>query len=146
MPCVRRILVPVDGSASAISAARFAGRLSCCCEGEVTLLHVINPTVPFEASSTSPPVARDRKTVERIAEPFLDAAEAAVRESWPDASVVREVTFGQASVAIARMADHDGFDLVVMGSRGLSPAREILLGSVSEDVVRQTRCPVTMVH
>jgi universal stress protein A len=37
-------------------------------------------------------------------------------------------------------------DLVVMGSRGLSPMKELLIGSVSETVLRHAPCPVTVVR
>ncbi len=46
-------------------------------------------------------------------------------------------------VAIAR---RESVDLIVMGSRGLSPVRELLLGSVSEKVIRHAHCAVTVVR
>jgi nucleotide-binding universal stress UspA family protein len=43
------------------------------------------------------------------------------------------------------MADHLGIDLIVMGTRGLTGLKHVLLGSVAERTIRIAKCPVLTV-
>jgi nucleotide-binding universal stress UspA family protein len=47
--------------------------------------------------------------------------------------------------ALRNMAKHENFDLIVVGSRGLSSTASILLGSVSKRVVANAECNVLVV-
>ena len=57
-----------------------------------------------------------------------------------------EVMFGTVADTIARYADVNGYDLVVMGTHGRSGVAHMLMGSVAERVVRTSRCPVWTTH
>jgi len=46
---------------------------------------------------------------------------------------------------IAAMADHLDIDLIVMGTRGLTGFKHVLLGSVAERTIRLAKCPVLTV-
>ena len=52
---------------------------------------------------------------------------------------------GDIAVNITKYAGEHGFDLIVMGTRGLSNLKEMLLGSVSNNVLHLTHCPVIVV-
>ena len=52
---------------------------------------------------------------------------------------------GHPAAEIVRVAEEGGYDLIVAGSRGRNPVGELLLGSVSQAVVRQASCPVLVV-
>ena len=52
---------------------------------------------------------------------------------------------GSPAVAILDFAEHSGTDLIVMGSRGLGVVKGVLLGSVSQYIVEQAKCPVLVV-
>ena len=47
---------------------------------------------------------------------------------------------------IENTADQIGADLVVMGSRGLGKIKGIFMGSVSQQVVQECKCPVLVIH
>lgn len=49
------------------------------------------------------------------------------------------------SRALVNVAIHENFDLIVVGSRGLSKAASFLLGSVSRQVVSKAHCDVLVV-
>ena len=79
---------------------------------------------------------------ERHAAPvFASAQEQLAQPAAEQVSVV-----GDPREEICGLAASGGFDLIVMGSRGLSPLKELLLGSVSEHVIRKAPCPVTIVR
>ncbi len=53
---------------------------------------------------------------------------------------------GHAANQIVRVAEEESVDLIVLGSRGLSPLKALLLGSVSDHVVHHARCSVLIVR
>ena len=52
---------------------------------------------------------------------------------------------GSPAVVILDFATSNNADLIVMGSRGLGIVKGVLLGSVSQYIVEQARCPVLVV-
>ena len=48
-------------------------------------------------------------------------------------------------MVILDFAETNDIDLIVMGSRGLGVVKGVLLGSVSQYVVEQSKCPVLVV-
>ncbi len=53
-------------------------------------------------------------------------------------------TSGHAAEMILRIADLEGADMIVLGTRGLSSLKEFLLGSVSYNVSHQAKCSVVI--
>lgn len=49
-------------------------------------------------------------------------------------------------LAIVEYATAAGFDHIIIGSRGHSPLRDLLLGSVAQDVILHAHCAVTVVR
>jgi len=142
---LRSILVPVDGSKGANSAAAFATTLALATGAELTLLHVFdNPSAACIGLRQLPQAEFDQ-TIQRVAQGSFDAAREAIAEVGTP-TVHTKVTLGDPGKEIVAIATSDRFDLVVMGTRGLSPMKELLLGSVSETVMRHAPCPVTVVR
>jgi nucleotide-binding universal stress UspA family protein len=140
-----RILVPVDGSASANRAVAHAVMLS---EGrdhaEIILLHVQNQqTLDTSEISGITSVGADTERA-------LDRSEKALREGirlCRDAQVKFDTrsAFGPVAETIDATAREVGADQIVMGTRGFGPLRRAVLGSVSSKVVHLARIPVTLV-
>ena len=59
--------------------------------------------------------------------------------------VSTHLALGTASQVIARRAEEENVDLIVMGTRGLETTKHLLLGSVAERTVRTAACPVLTV-
>jgi nucleotide-binding universal stress UspA family protein len=74
----------------------------------------------------------------------LDAMARIARARVPDVEVT--LTTGAPAVRIVREARRHGSDLLVVGARGVGGARRLLLGSVSESVLRRADCPVLVVR
>jgi nucleotide-binding universal stress UspA family protein len=139
----RTILVPLDFSPHAEKALASAIELARHFEGRIHLVH----SYPVYVGAVSPygmvvPESFDR-----------ECREAANRElsKWADrvrkAGIPVETTITPIppSEAIVSTAEEIGADLVVMGSRGLTGLKHVLLGSVAERALRHCHCPVLVV-
>lgn len=141
---MEHILVPVDGSENATRAAALAGHLAASVGARVTLLHVLNlEAFPLVGA---PAISREemQSTLERVSNDAFEAARTALTESGVEPT--REMRTGRPTVEILDFIRTKGVDLVVMGSRGLSPIKELLLGSVSSQLLHHAPCAVTVVR
>lgn len=72
--------------------------------------------------------------------------EAVERAKQVGVSDVRRISHhGDPAATIISTAKEEGADLIVLGRRGMGTVSELLIGSVSRDVVNRAHCPVTMV-
>lgn len=137
----QQILLAVDGSENSIRAAREAVKIASLVEGaEVTVVYVSDykedeNEVIHDASAMEFDLAR-RKKIQPVTE-MLD------REKLFHHV---EVLHGIPGPAIVQMTKDKQYNLLVIGSRGLSPIREVMLGSVSHKVVNHAECPVLVVR
>ena len=72
----------------------------------------------------------------------LDAALESAAKSFDTA--VRELPLGSPAEILERLSTEVG--LIVLGARGLGALKRLLLGSVSERLLRHAACPVLIVH
>ena len=122
------VLVPVDGSDASAHAAAWAARYAAARGAELILLH-LRTRAGGRRSSTRRPAATH--------------ARAAIGHATAARTLV---SIGDPAEEIVALARRERASLIVMGSRGLSPVRELLLGSVSEKVIRHAHCAVTVVR
>jgi nucleotide-binding universal stress UspA family protein len=114
----RRILLATDGSATADRAARKAYALATRLEASMTLLFIGHP-----------------KTGELV----LGDTAASIGEGQPVGLLILD---GDPAQQIIETARQEGFDLVVVGNKGMTGARAALLGSVPRDVAAYAECDV----
>jgi nucleotide-binding universal stress UspA family protein len=63
----------------------------------------------------------------------------------PSLKISTELREGRPADQIVMAAEEGGFDLIVLGHRGLGKVKEFFLGSVSDRVADEARCPVLIV-
>jgi len=138
-----KILLPIDGSAAALDAVRFAIRLAK--DGlntSVVLANVQEPASLYELV-----VAHDPQVIEQVSAAAgahtLQAAESLLLAA--DISYECEVASGDPAHTLVDILENYGCDLVVMGASGVSPLRRALLGSVSNEVLHAAGVPVMIV-
>jgi nucleotide-binding universal stress UspA family protein len=138
------ILIPVDFSDHSTAALEAAIELARAFDSRLHLLHCyqiqpggISPYGIAVPSSYSSEI-RDAAS-QQLAEWQQERIPA---DMSVDVSVVSEVP----SEAIVATAKKIGADLIVMGTRGLSGFKHVMLGSVAERTVRLAPCPVMTVH
>jgi nucleotide-binding universal stress UspA family protein len=141
---VRRILVPFDFSPASREALAAAADVAGHYGSRLTLLHVVEePAWPeiYGVEAAAELVER-RQLALAEGSRRLRAAGAALPPGIPwDA----EVHFGRPATEILGLVAQAGYDLIVMGSRGLSGVRRLLFGSTAEEVIRAAALPVMVV-
>jgi nucleotide-binding universal stress UspA family protein len=135
-----RVIVPVDGSEHGVGAAQYVADAFGKSLGQVLLLAVL-PLERADALRESESSPRRAELDEEIGR-HLKGAEDVVRQAGVPYKT--EVRFGDPAAEILAAAS-GGYDLIVMGRRGRGGVKKLLLGSVSERVVKDARCPVTVV-
>jgi len=143
-----RMLVATDGSPHARKAAELAARLAGKLHAaEVMLVHLGHlPTIVFAAAAGSGMVdfAGLEEAMEQAGRAILNTTlQAFVKLDCPVAQVYRR---GDPSAEILSAAWVHTADLIIMGSRGLGQISGLILGSVSERVLRGARVPVLIVR
>jgi nucleotide-binding universal stress UspA family protein len=141
---MQRILVPVDGSESAGRAAAFAAQSARTTGARLTLMHVLDASPATGLGLVALTGDELQAVLQRSATGSFEAALGEIGQ--PAIEVDRFVTLGHPAMEIMRYASDIGADLVVIGSRGRSAVRELVLGSVSDQVARHASCPVTLVR
>lgn len=135
----KRILVATDGSENAASAVEHAAALARAAGAErVTVLHVC----PACTADLDP----ERQNQE-IAQQIARHASEAFADTGAEVHVRVEVDYHPEDVGtgITEVAQQEDADIIVLGSRGLSGIRGMLLGSVSSKVLQLATCPVLVI-
>jgi nucleotide-binding universal stress UspA family protein len=138
------VLVPFDGSPLSERALHRA--LTKYPDDEITVLHVIDPVLAvYEAEAKGLPAARS--WVERATERAeAICADAEARAADHDCEIATAIETGRPAREILAYVDEHGIDHVVLGSHGRAGISRLVLGSVAEQVLRQSPVPVTVVR
>ncbi len=150
---MKNILVPIDGSEQADKALNIALDLARKYKAGVEILHVIPPvSVPFtpypmaEVPATPPQWLNDyNKESEEESRKMLSEAAKLAQSKAKGLNVASKLIKGRPSDAIVAEAENKDSDLIVIGSRGLGGIEEFILGSVSSQVVHESKVPVLIV-
>ncbi len=143
---LRRILVPTDFSKSSGSALKYAVAFAEKFGAEIHLLHVVQDLALFipEAVLVAPAPAPPVEQFAAAARAALERAIADLRR--PGLAVHPEVVEGTPYEEIVRFARERDVDLIVIGTHGHTGLAHILLGGVTDKVVRRAPCPVLTVR
>ncbi len=140
MSVFEKILVPLDGSKGSLNALDKAIKIAKKFDGKITLINVYW----ISAFRLTPSQLVDYVVeIRKVGEEILSEGKKVVKtEGVPVESVLKE---GHIVEEILKTAKEGNYDLIVMGARGISKIKEILLGSVSYGVTAHAPCPVLVV-
>lgn len=141
---IRKILVPVDFSSESRRAMDEAIGIAKAFGAEIHLLHCY--VLDFPAVSHTYGIATPENYVFELHEAAskrLTEWRSKVRAQGLNAE--QTVSAQSPFVEIPALADEIRADLIVMGTRGLSGLKHVLLGSVAERTIRSAKCPVLVV-
>ena len=142
---MKRILVPVDFSKEAESAARVAASIARKTGSEIFLVHMLELPVttidPAEMNtiSSEPQIIYFMKLAHQKFEKFKKLP------FFKGLTVVETIQFQHAFSGIIAESEKNNIDLIVMGSQGASGLQEMFIGSNTEKVVRRSNVPVLVI-
>jgi nucleotide-binding universal stress UspA family protein len=155
-----KILVAIDGSEQSMNAAYYAIGIANRKGNEVGRVQLIGLTVldltklssSFFATASGYYGAKELEEKRKEAQQWLDKVEksASNEENNNDNNIkfkseIIEDPVSRVGSAIVDYAERENVDLIVIGTRGRTGFKKILLGSVASDVVTYAHCPVLIV-
>jgi len=144
----RKILVPTDFSKDSDLAFRMALSIADKYRARIILLHVISNTLQRSLSD----YCHDQGLVERILSEGIVFSNEKLRETVDrcrkggDVKVIPDVRKGQPYEEILREAFERKIDLIVIASHGETGLKKYLIGSVTEKVMKEAKCPVLLIR
>jgi len=143
---IRKILCPIDFSSNSLKALSMAKGYADLFSAELHILHVVPSHVIKEKwEQWIKPQERER---ERFEEGLRSEAAGKLSQLKKEFQIPAEgvILQGTPGSLICSFADEGAYDMVVMGARGLSYLEGVLLGSTTEGVLKESPCPVLIVH
>jgi nucleotide-binding universal stress UspA family protein len=156
-----KLLVPVDGSLSSVNAVKKSIEIAKKYDFSIKLISVVG-------SGASRSYRRNEQLWRQVDGSIITGRAVVIdedeftnkmRESsdelfksilteldFGDIKVETEVLLGEPYVKILETAENENFDLIVMGNRGFSDIKSFFLGSVTQRVTSEAKCPVLVIH
>jgi nucleotide-binding universal stress UspA family protein len=135
----RKILCPVDFFKASSRAFDYAVKIAVSYGAKVHVLHVVAPVIPssYGAPFSVEDLTADlEKESKRLLQKYKDRAARA------NVALTTEVGFGDIDLGILNAVEDQKADLVVMGTHGRRGFERLILGSVTERMIRQCLVPV----
>jgi nucleotide-binding universal stress UspA family protein len=140
----RRILVPLDGSLLAEAACPFAIGVAQLSGADILLARVVEWYWPPLAEEAGVEGGRSlEEAEEQICQQYLDG----LVERYKDVGVKLStgIARGDAASCLARLADTNNVDLIVMTTRGQGGFKRLALGSVADQLLHRAKQPIMLV-
>jgi nucleotide-binding universal stress UspA family protein len=141
MKKIEKILAPTDFSELSASGVQYALELARSWSSTITLLNVADAAelANYQAHSLEDLV----KKHERMLDEFLGQIGANVT---PPLKITKKIELGSPASTILEAAQKERVDLIVMSTHGRTGLAHMLMGSVTEKVIRLASCPVFSIH
>ena len=148
---IRKILGTIDGSENSKKAADYAISLSKKYNAQLMVLYVLYSELGFAYSNllgvTTPKAIEDvLETQKKDVENWFDEIRSKLKNT--NISVMDKIIISVSSIVgeIIGFADKEKVDLIILGTKGRTGFKKLLLGSVAEGVVTHSSCPVMVVR
>lgn len=137
---MKKILVPIDGSAASQKAAAHAFKIAKDYKSEVVVFNVyVEPDISMYND-----VTKLRDNLVETESKILDSALNNINTEG--VSYTKKIVSGVAYERILEEAKDGDYDLIVMGQRGFSKIKRFFVGSQTVRVISDATCPVLVVH
>lgn len=142
---IKKILFPTDGSKNSARAIEYTREVAQKFDAEIVVLHCYES--PLTAYTPNPYEGED------LLDDFLfDTCKVILKdavqtlEKDDNAKVKGILEKGKPGPSIINIAEKEGCNLIIMGSRGLGPVKSMLLGSTSNYVIHHSKFPIMLVN
>jgi nucleotide-binding universal stress UspA family protein len=144
-----KLLVPIDGSEPSFHAARVGINIANKFNSEIIVLYVVVAPCPSDYANLTGLVTPKQidmiiENANQQARDWFNRIEDMIKEKNPNIKVSTKVILTGIAVygEIIQYADQENIDLIVIGTRGRSGVKKLLLGSTASGVVTYADCPV----
>lgn len=148
---MKKILVPVDGSAESQKAFEQAVSIAKKYDAAVTLMSVVEVENDVAYTELGVIVSGEysgvRETLIKIKQDNADKLLDAMIKSadCTGLEISKTIRVGSAHPEVTAVAAEGKYDLIVMGHRGLNPVKRFFMGSVAKRVIEDSACSVLIV-
>jgi nucleotide-binding universal stress UspA family protein len=143
---IRKILVAVDGSNPSFNAGAYAIDLAKKHDAELIVLYIVSlvPSSQFEYANIGR--MKEIETIEmEKAQQEVDKVKQKAIEKKVSVKTAVLIKYTKVVKEIVEYAEQMKIDMIVIGSRGMTGLKKMLLGSVASGVVTYSHCPVLVV-
>ena len=151
-----RILVAIDGSTSSIHATDYAISIALKNSSQLFVLYVIDAYEYSRLSSSivlaptfgSEKYLEEKNEGEKLMNKIKERFRLKVKDNTKFKEPKTEIVEGVKSVAttIMEYAESENIDLIIIGSRGRTSFKKLLLGSISSNVMKNAHCAVLVIR
>ena len=134
-----KILLPLDDSKFAEKNVEYVKNLAKKLDAELSLLHII-------ALPPSEPGSIDFAPLEKAGKDFLEKKKRELESENIRVSTKVVVGFAKVGDTIIDEAGKQKVDMIALGAKGKSLFRNLVLGSVADNVTRNAPCPVLVIR
>ena len=144
-----KILVPIDGSEPSFHAAHIASNIANKFNSEIIVLYVVVAPSKSEYANLTGLVTTKQidmiiENANEQARDWFNRIEDMIKEKNPNIKVSTKIILTGIAVygEVIQYAEQESIDLIVIGTRGRSGFKKLLLGSTASGVVKYSNCPV----
>jgi nucleotide-binding universal stress UspA family protein len=151
-----RILVAIDGSTSSIHAIDYAISIALKNNSQLFVLYVIDAYEYSRLSSSiilaptfgSEKYLEEKNEAEKLMNKIKEKLKLKIKDNTKFKEPKTEIVEGIKSVAttIMEYAESENIDLIIIGSRGRTSFKKLLLGSISSNVMKNAHCAVLVIR
>lgn len=141
-----KVLVAVDGSEASMDAAKYATQIAVRYRADLIVLYVILTDITIFGPDTPTHINVLKQQAQEVLDKVKEVSVATIVDSGTKVGIRTELVGSPSAVGgIAGFAEKEKVDLIVVGTRGRSGFKKLLLGSVASGVVNYSHCPVLVV-
>lgn len=158
---MKKLLVPVDGSAASINAVKKSIEIARKYDFVIKLITVVRLTNVERYGFNEKlfhqigglkymgdvVLETDNKVMQQAKESAAKLLDSIIADlDFTGIQVEKEIEFGEPYAMILEKAEKEKVDLIIMGNRGFSKIKRFFVGSVTHRVISEAPCPVLVIH
>ncbi len=139
---IKNILIAIDGSPLSIRAAEGGYSLGQKLNAEIALVHVVNSNIAIGTNET---YVSPQQIMDELRKEGKEIMSRTVQHLGGGSKILEFFAEGKPHEEVLKTAQDWGADIIVMGSHGRTGIKRLLMGSVAENVLRHSKCPVLII-
>jgi len=140
---MNKYLLAIDGSENSSRATNYLLNLAQITGLDITVIHVVNSRKEIYNYSPLMDIQDIKNVITKQGHQLLNECAAVFEEK--ELKVTKVIVEGDPGFEIAEYAKRNDISHIVLGTRGLSDLKGLIMGSVSHQVIYFAQCPITLV-